>query len=185
MPREAAVPLPDAVAGAQRLRLSTNQQIYLDRVDVVYAIDVAARHAEQGAVAAEMRRVGFARRSDLPQHRPHYEYAERAQFWDTRYPQGLYTALGPALPLVAAQDNALAIIGPGDELHFEFAEPAAELPPGWRREYVLEFRGWAKDMDLYTRDGGTVEPLPALGPVSEQSRELQRRFTTRHQDGKS
>jgi len=58
--------------------------------------------------------------------------------------------------LVAEKDDAVAIFGPGEEVHLEFAAPPEGAPEGWTRRLVLETRGWCKDMDLYTKDGETV-----------------------------
>jgi hypothetical protein len=128
-------------------------------------------------------RSGFARRDTFAQRRPHYDYADRSPFWDTRYQTGFYSAFGPAVALMAAADHAFAVIGPGDELHLEFEAPGA---PGHHRVVVLEVRGYAKDMDLYTRDGATVEPLPGPkdGPQDEALRDaLHRTHLTRFQGG--
>ena len=59
---------------------------------------------------------------------------------------------GPVNELLSEADDALAIIGPGEEVHLEFALPETELREGWTRCVVLESVGWCKDMDLYTRD---------------------------------
>jgi hypothetical protein len=73
------------------------------------------------------------------------------------------------------------VFGPGEEIHLEFA---ASAPPsaGWTRRFVLEMRGWCKDMDLYTQDGDTVEPLPGVRATA--AAELQRRYTTRYESGR-
>jgi hypothetical protein len=52
----------------------------------------------------------------------------------------------------------------------------------WTRRFVLDARGWCKDMDLYTRDGDTVEPRP--GVRSHAVELLQRRYTTRYESGR-
>ncbi len=100
---------------------------------------------------------------------------------------GLYTELGPALPLVAEEDDALAIIGPGEELHTQFLAPQRPLPAGWSRNFVLETRGYAKDMDLYTRDGDAVGPLPAKfrddAVRTARARQLHEQYNTRFQAG--
>jgi hypothetical protein len=46
---------------------------------------------------------------------------------------------------------------------------------------VLEARGWCKDMDLYTRDGETIEPLP--GADTAARRRLHAHFNTRYASG--
>ncbi|PYR43734.1 MAG: hypothetical protein DMF95_25070 [Acidobacteria bacterium] len=74
----------------------------------------------------------------------------------------------------------MAVFGPGEELHLMFAPLAPKA--GWTRRFVLEARGWCEDMDLHTRDGDTVEPLP--GTRAAATAELQRRSTTRHESGR-
>jgi hypothetical protein len=76
----------------------------------------------------------------------------------------------------------VAIIGPGEEVLLEFAAPDAPLPTGWTRRLVLDAKGWCKDMDLYTKDGETVAPLP--GEDSEQRRTLHAKFNTRYEGGR-
>ena len=95
---------------------------------------------------------------------------------------GYYTRLGRAEELVAERDDAVAIIGPGEEVHLKFnaAEPA---PADWHRFFVLEANGWAKDMDLFTRDGETVGPLPSTGMPEAVRDQLHDRYNTRYQSG--
>jgi hypothetical protein len=184
MPRRMALPLPDLPAGTDALRLTTNQEIYWDRVAVVYAESLPeARRTELPLQRAEVRESGFARRSTGPQHQPHYDYARRSPTWDTRHMQGYYTAFGPAEALVNAADDALAIIGPGEELELEFAARQPAVPAGWKRRFVLETEGWAKDMDLYTADGDTLEPLPSRGRQSGHREALHAQYNTRYRSG--
>ena len=75
----------------------------------------------------------------------------------------------------------------GEEIEFRYSAAAlAPLEPGWTRRFVLEARGWCKDMDLYTKDGETVAPLPASEPPRDPTMrdELHRRFNTRYESGK-
>lgn len=187
MPREMALPLDNLPPGTDALRLSTTQEVYWDRIRVAFAEPLRELRAQVLAPAlATLRKTGFARRTTGPQRVPRYDYGERAAFWDTKYPAGLYTRFGDVLPLVVDLDDALAIIGPGEETHFEFPAPA-EPPAGWRRELVLESRGYAKDMDLYTRHGDTVGPLPVrpeADPGLAAHREaLHQRYNVRFQAG--
>ncbi len=111
------------------LRLTTSQEIYWDRVAVVYdePLPSAAVH-ELPLDVASLRESGFARRTTGPQRTPAYDYDRRAPLWDTRHPRGWYTAFGDVAPLVLAADDAVAIIGPGEEVVVEFTAPAAAVP---------------------------------------------------------
>ncbi|MCA9264596.1 MAG: VCBS repeat-containing protein [Planctomycetales bacterium] len=186
MPRRSAVPIvaERLPAGTRRLRLTTNVEAYWDRLFVVAAevCPEAVRH-EHRLVAARVTESGFAIRVPHPQRRPEYDYSQRVPLWDTRHQAGQYTRFGPALPLVANVDDAVAIIGPGEEVQLEFAAHHEPLPPHWTREFVLESNGWCKDRDLYTENGETLEPLPlrdaAATPSSEQRDQLHRELNDR------
>ena len=183
MPRRMAVPLDGLPDGVDALRLRTNQEIYIDRVALVHAEALPrARGRALTLIQAQVRQAGFPRRLARAGRPLDFDYRRRTPLWDTRYLSGLYTAYGPATELVDVADDALAIIGSGDELQLEFDAPAPP-PPGWTRRYVLEAHGWAKDMDLYTRDGGTVAPLPASGHPAGRRAALHARYNTRLQSG--
>ncbi len=183
MPRRMTLPLPALPPGAVGLRLTTSQEIYWDRVAVVHAEALpAARETLLPMTAATLRESGFARRTTGPQRTPAYDYDRRAPLWDTRHPRGWYTAFGDVAALLADPDDALAIIGPGEEVAVEFAAPDQAALPGWTRQFVLRTRGWCKDMDLYTRDGETVTPLPGIDtPVRAR---LHAAFNTRFESGR-
>ena len=184
MPRRMSVPLAGLPAGTRALRLRTNQEIYWDRVAVVQAAEPSRlQRTELPLRLARVAESGFARRSTGPQRQPHYDYAQRSPLWDTRHMAGHYTAFGPATELVARVDDATAIIGPGEELHLEFAAQLPALPDGWNRRFVVEANGWAKDMDLYTEHGTTLAPLPASGHAAGPRDALHARFNTRYRAG--
>jgi hypothetical protein len=178
MPRRMSVALPGLPRGATTLRITTNQEIYWDRLAVVYAEpDPGARRQELRLADALLERPGFPLRTTGPQAQPRYDFDRRSPVWDARRQRGEYTAFGPATDLVAHADGALAIFGPGEGVHLEFAEPPAPPPPGWSRLFVLESRGWCKDMDLFTRDGDTLAPLPGTRDAEAES--LHARHNTR------
>jgi tetratricopeptide (TPR) repeat protein len=183
MPRRMSVPLGRLPRGTTALRLSTTQEIYWDRLAVAYAAAVPeATAAVLPLTAAALAHTGFAHRDLHPQRRPSYDYDRRAPLWDARHQRGLYTATGTITELLAADDGAVAIVGPGEEAHLSFAASLPRVREGWTRRFVLDARGWCKDMDLYTRDGDTVEPLP--GTRSHAAAVLQRRYTTRYESGR-
>ena len=186
MPRRMSVPLPPLPAGTRELRLRTNQEIYWDRLAVA-AVEPApeVRRRELELVTARLDRTGFARRTTGTQRLPWYDYSRRSPLWDTRTQAGWYTRLGEVSELVASTDDAVAIFGPGEEVHLEFAAPPSPPPAGWRRSLVLETDGWCKDMDLYTKDGATVGPLPARGTdVDDRRARLHRTYNTRYLNGR-
>ena len=98
----------------------------------------------------------------------------------------------PARPVIIdcdpGIDDAMAIFGPGEEVHLEFAGPSgqplsSEPPSGWSRHFVVEAFGWAKDMDLYTKDGETVGPLPTTGKPAGPRDRLHTHYHTRYETG--
>jgi hypothetical protein len=183
MPRRMTLPLPRLPAGTSRLRLGTTQEIYWDRVAVARAADAPSVVTHVLPLAsATLNAAGFAARTTGPQRRPFYDYARRTPLWDTRHPRGYYTRFGDVAPLVATADDAVAIIGPGEEVVLEFTARAEPPPAGWTRRYVLQSRGWCKDMDLYTKDGDTVEPLP--GRTTPARARLHAAFNTRFASGR-
>jgi hypothetical protein len=186
MPRRASVPLTGLPPGTRELRLRTTQEIYWDYLAVAYAEPMPnAQRRELPLRRAVLTKPGFPSRATGPQQLPHYDYNRRRPFWDTWYQAGLYTRFGPVEELVRAVDDAVAIIGPGEEVHLEFAVPDLHLAEGWTRTFVLELNGWVKDMDLFTRDGETIEPLPARTGTPSATRDaLHARYNTRYQAGR-
>ncbi|NNM00531.1 MAG: VCBS repeat-containing protein, partial [Gammaproteobacteria bacterium] len=183
MPRRMALPLPALPKGTRSLRLRTNQQVYWDRIAVAFA-EPAPEHSRQQLTLhnATLKKTGFARRTTFGQFLPHYDYAKRSPFLDTRYMAGNYSRFGNVNELVGTVDDAVAIFGPGEEIHLEF-DTAGPAPDGWRRVFVLETNGWAKDMDMFTLDGETVGPLPTTGKPAAAREALHARYNTRYRAG--
>jgi len=187
MPRKMALPLPDLPQGTDAIRLTSNMEIYWDRIQLVSEEPLdKALNTTLLPVVASVARTGFAKRSTGDQRLPHYDYANRSAYWDTKFQRGYYTAFGDAMDLVTEIDGAVAIIGGGEEIHLEF-DSVPDPIPGKHRYFVLDFRGWAKDMDLYTEHGETVGPLPVpegLDPKALVRREqLHSRYNVRFQEG--
>ena len=178
-----SVPLTGLPKGTTSLRLRTNMQVYWDRIAVAYAQDLPGyRKQLMPLSSASLGKTGFAKRINHEQFRPDYDYQDLSPFWDTRYMPGYYTRLGSVDELVSAQDDAVVILGPGEEVHLEF-EAAEPVPDGWQRYFVLETNGWAKDMDLFTGDGETVGPLPSTGKNEMVRDQLHAKYNTRYQSG--
>ncbi len=111
---------------------------------------------------AELWARGFSK--PLPRRR---EQAERYD-WNqlepiARFDQhvGMLTRYGDVLPLLGEVDDRFVLLSSGDAVDLRF--DARALPPlaaGMERTYLLFLDGWAKDADLNTTFGQTVEPLP-------------------------
>jgi hypothetical protein len=185
MPRTMALPIPRERLPRRTtaLRLTTNLEIYWDHVAIAACSDCPdVRRRPLPLRSAHLAETGFARRTTFPQRRPHYDYSRRLPTWDAAHPAGWYTAFGDATPLVRTTDDALAIFGPGEEIHFKF--DAAPPPPGMTRRLVLELDGWCKDRDLFTQHGETVAPLPSRSPQSSQAaKSLMKQLNTRYRTG--
>ena len=120
-----ALPLGQVPSGSRELRIRTNQEIYWDRFAIVYSEPCPqARQTVLDLQTAELARVGFPHRTTGAQRVPFYDYARRRPFWDTRHSAGFYTAFGPVTQLLLGIDDALAVFGPGEEVHLEFAGPS-------------------------------------------------------------
>ena len=166
--RQMTLPLPRLPVGTDALAISFGMEIHFDRIAVATESSQQPRTQTILPDSAYIRRVGFAKRTVDQYDRPHYDYANRSAYWDAKIAEGFYTRFGDVLPLVSNQDGGVAIVGAGEEIHIEF--PSVEPPPeGFDRYYVIRFEGWARDMDLYTRHGETVAPLPVLEQADAQS----------------
>jgi hypothetical protein len=184
MPRRMSLVLSDLPDGTRALRLRSNMEVYWDRLAVAYAEALPeVRISRLPLQSARVAKTGYALRTTLGQGRPHYDYSSRKPFWDARYLAGDYTRLGPVEELLRETDDVLAVIGSGEEIHLEFGAPEAAPQTGWTRRLVLESNGWTKDMDLFTRDGDTLGPLPSRDRPSEEVSRIHARYNWRHQAG--
>lgn len=190
MPRQAAFPIDRAAlpAGCTTVRMRTTMELYLDRAQLAWLEPCPeARRVQVPLLGASVVDAGFARRIPHAQRRPDYQYSQRAPLWDCRKQPGFYTALGQCTPLLADTDDAVAIFGAGEEVRMQFDALHTPAPaPGAQRTWVLEVDGWCKDMDLYTGDGATLDPLPLRdGHATTPERDaLHARFNTRYQGGR-
>ena len=103
-----------------------------------------------------------------------------------------YTRYGDVNELLLHADSKYIIANAGDEITLEFdASQVPDLPPGWKRDFIIFTNGWLKDGDLNTASGQTVKPLPFRGmsrypygsdesyPDSEEYRNFLRKYNTR------
>ena len=149
--------------GTGRMRLTTNLEIYYD------AIFLARQAGKEGFISrsvplrdATLRRVGFPREYSPDGRRPLiYDY----QIADSTAPfhvlRGAYTRFGAVESLLAEFDDQYVLVGPGEESAARFDAATLEpLRPGMARSFLLISHAYCKDLDLYTAESRTVEPLP-------------------------
>ncbi len=185
--RVMTVPIPQSKLpdGTKALRLRTNMEIYWDRARVVWAEPCpAAERRTLPLTAATLEEIGFPRRTG-PEEPGRFDYSDRVPFSDMRPLPGEYTRFGSVQPLVREADEALAIYGPGEALQLRFAVPKASPPADGRRRFVLEATGWCKDMDLYTKHGDRLKPIPQRADATEEElarrRRLHAKYNTRYE----
>ena len=148
-------------AGRRRLRLSTNLEIFWDRLGwAAGRSDVTLQPRRLPLKAADLRFRGYSatdqKDSSTPE-RPRYVVEGVAARW--RDLEGFHTRFGDVHELLQEVDDRYVIMNAGDELRVTFPE-AAPPPPGFVRDFVLIGDGWEKDGDYNTVASRTVLPLP-------------------------
>ena len=148
-------------AGRRRIRLSTNMEIFWDRLGwAAGRPDVRLRPARLLPQAADLRYRGYSvteQKDFSTPERPRYVLEGTAPRW--RDLEGYHTRFGDVRELVLQVDDRYVIMNAGDELRLRFpavAPPAA----GHVRDFVLISDGWEKDGDYNTTFSRTVLPLP-------------------------
>ena len=156
------------LAGARRLRLATNLEIYWDALGIASGLsDSSLRTERVAASTAELAYRGYsearADARDLPEIPTYERIANTVPRW--RDLVGYYTRFGDVRELVAEVEDRYVIMNAGDELRLSFPAPP---PPaaGWTRDFVLIGDGWNKDGDFNTGYSKTVLPLPAHGSTA-------------------
>ncbi len=147
--------------GARRLRLSTNMEIYWDRLGwAVGRPDVRVAPRRLSPASADLRYRGYSRTtqaSPSAPERPQYVLDGTVPRW--RDLEGYYTRFGDVRELLLAVDDRYVIMNAGDELALRFPE-APPVAGGDVRDFVLIADGWEKDGDFNTTFSRTVLPLP-------------------------
>lgn len=151
-------------AGADRVRLRTNLEIYWDHLAVAERSPVEVKTTRLQPSSAELAFRGYSQttspRGDVPETPIYDRIANTTQRW--RDLVGYYTRFGNVNALLAGVDDRYVIMNAGDELRLRFAEQPPP-PAGWRRDFVLIGDGWEKDGDYNTGFSQTVLPLPSHG----------------------
>ena len=156
--------------GTQKIRLTTNLQIYWDSILVDRTAQDSHDRAQSPRLTtvplthADLRYHGYPLKIEgKPAGNVQYVYERVSATGPYTRPSGTYTRYGDVLPLLTATDDKLAVFGSGDEVRLDF-DPAKlpALPQGWVRDYFFAANGYEKDMDFYAAEGNFVAPLPFL-----------------------
>ena len=148
-------------SGARRLRLSTNLEIYWDRLGwAAGRPEVKLEPRRMELRSAELRPRGYSvteQQGPSSPERPRYLLAGTAPRW--RDLEGYHTRFGDVKELLLNVDDRYVIMNAGDELSLRFGSAPAPRP-GQRRDFVVIGDGWVKDGDYNTTFSRTVLPLP-------------------------
>jgi hypothetical protein len=151
---------------SQALRITTAFEIHWDRIALFRSAHSLKNSSDAAWIApttSDLHWRGFSRYADLPWSvplTPVYEDISQTAPWRIN-PSGWCTRYGPVDALIAAKDDALAIMNAGDELTLRF--DAGKVPPkpaDALRDYFLFTSAWDKDADYHVVNGWTVEPVP-------------------------
>src|ERR1022692_4874562 len=155
--------------GTQKIRITTNLQIYWDNI----LVSRTSQHQDKTRsprltplplVRADLGFHGFPLKIEgSPPGNVQYVYEKTSATGPYTRPAGTYTRYGDVLPLLTALDDKLVVFGSGDEVSLAF-DPVhlPALPQGWVRDYFFAANGYEKDMDFYAAEGNFVAPLPFL-----------------------
>jgi tetratricopeptide (TPR) repeat protein len=155
-------------SGTRRLRVTAAFEIHWDRAALFEAASEKPFVTRLAPSHTDLHRRGYSEMRPLDSAPdaplvPDYQAVSETPLWRFN-PSGWATRYGAVNELLAARDNALALVCAGDELTVEFS--TAELPaqrPGTTREFFLFVSGWDKDGDFHVRTGTQIEPLPWHG----------------------
>ncbi len=198
-PRTMTADLTDKLPlGTQRIRISTNLQIYWDNILIDRTEqDQSVRVTPVVLSRADLAFHGFPLKiENRPPGNVQYVYEKASPTGPYTRPAGTYTRYGDVKPLLTASDDRFVVFGSGDEVALDF-DPSRlpPLPQGWVRDYFFQASGYEKDMDFYAVQGSTVDPLPfrAMGtypypeaktfPLDDAHLNYLLNYNTRHMSG--
>ena len=149
-------------AGAHKIRLTTNLEIYWDQVLVDNNSEAEAKTTEVPLAAATLHFRGYPKQIDLASNGDlDYDYDRVSLTGPYQHQRGNYTRFGDVTALVKGIDDRYVIFGSGEEIAAEFdAEQLPALPVHWKRDYFFYANGYVKDMDWWDASPFTVAQLP-------------------------
>lgn len=150
------------------VRIVTNFCVYWDQAffttdDHQVPLESGAAFDELPLVSADLHYRGFSEVNTDPEHvRPDefdYQHVMATAPWNPT--TGHYTRYGSTGKLISQSDDRLVVMATGDEMTVRFsARGLPPLKPGWKRDFFLEARGYAKDGEPNTVSSRTVDPMP-------------------------
>jgi tetratricopeptide (TPR) repeat protein len=149
-------------AGARRIRLMTNLEIFWDQVVIDNHPEAASRSTEVPLAFATEHFRGYPRQLEGPSPGDlNYDYDRVSLTGPFQHQRGNYTRMGDVTALVKGIDDRYAIFGSGEEIALEFDTTALPaLPAHWTRDYFFYANGYVKDMDWWDASPFTVAQLP-------------------------
>jgi len=178
LPRTIVVDLTGKLpVGTRKIRITTNLQIYWDRVRVDNGPEVTSdvRQTEVPLTMAHLAFRGYPKQIEgATPGELTYDYNQISATGPFLWARGVYTRYGDVTPLLRSIDNRYVIFGTGEEVDAEFSTGALPaLPTGWTRDYFFYANGFVKDMDWWEASPFTVAQMPFHGmsrypyPVSQ------------------
>jgi tetratricopeptide (TPR) repeat protein len=149
-------------AGARKIRLQTNLEIFWDQVLIDNGAEAEAHTTEVPLALATLHFRGYPRQIDLASDGDlDYDYDRVSLTGPFQRERGSYTRMGDVTALVKGIDDRFAIFGSGEEIAAEFdATNLPALPAHWKRDYFFYANGFVKDMDWWDASPFTVAQLP-------------------------
>ena len=166
LPRTIVVDLTGKIpSGSQRIRLTTNLQIYWDQVLVDNdgtSTSGGIRQTELPLMSASLAFRGYPQQIDGETAGDlHYDYKQMSRTGPFIPQRGAYTHYGDVTPLLQRIDDEYVIFGTGEDMDLEFnASAQPVLPAHWVRDYFFYANGFVKDMDFYEASPFTVDAMP-------------------------
>jgi tetratricopeptide (TPR) repeat protein len=149
--------------GSQRIRISTNLQIYWDNILIDRSeLNENFKLTSIPLTKATLENHGYPLQiEDQPPGNVKYVFEKVSRTGPYARQAGEYSRYGDVWPLLTSFDDKLVVFGSGEGVALEF-DPAKlpPLPKGWARDYFFMANGYEKDMDFYAFNGDKVEPLP-------------------------
>ncbi|MBL7188380.1 MAG: hypothetical protein ISS70_18800 [Phycisphaerae bacterium] len=146
----------------QRLRISSNMELYWDRIFLAPLAHSALSVQEAAVTQADLHFLGYPKEFSSDGRLPKlydYDSVDRMIPWKSM--SGQYTRYGDVTELLDRADDCYVIMGPGEEITLRFSTHAfSAVPRGFQRRFILKTDSFCKDMDLYTAHPDTVTPLP-------------------------